>query len=217
MVSERNGLTTQIGSDVRGKAGWEAPHKSLISFVDEPVLIPQSIRIRDTHADVIVRLEDLLSRFQHPGHRGKPYSVQVLDSGDAGFEHLKSGIQRIEIRVNTPRRHAAGEPELEWIVRRPKLEGRETHMMVAIDQARHDHVVGRTKSLIGLILLRQRRVWTNGQDSAITLDHSTVLDHVGCGATMDFTDDVLTADQRQGHRVLLTQRSVLLPTGWPWT
>jgi hypothetical protein len=28
-------------------------------------------------------------------------------------------------------------------------------MMVAIDQARHDHVFGRTKSLIGLILLRR--------------------------------------------------------------
>ena len=66
MVSKRNGLTTQISGDVRGKARWEASHKSLISFVDEPVLIPQGIGIRDTHADVIIRLEDLLSRFQHP-------------------------------------------------------------------------------------------------------------------------------------------------------
>jgi hypothetical protein len=142
--------------------------------------------------------------------------VQVLDSGDAGFEHLESGVERIEIRVDTPRRHAAGEPEFEWIVGGPQLEGRQTHMMMAIDQARYDHVLGRTKSLVGLILLRQRRVWADGQNGAITLHHSAVLDHVGYGATADFTDDVLTADQRQGHRVLLTQRSVLLPTCWPW-
>jgi hypothetical protein len=131
--------------------------------------------------------------------------VQVLDGGDAGFEHLKSGIERIEIRIDTPRRHAAGEPEFERIVGRAELEGRQTHMMVAIDQARHDYVFGRTKRLVGLILLRQRHVWADGQDGAVALHHSTVLDHVGLGATADFTDDVLTADQRQGHRVLLTQ------------
>ena len=135
--------------------------------------------------------------------------MQVLDSGDARFEHLESRVERIEIRIDAARRHAAGEPELERIVGRPELEGCETHMMVAIDQARHDHMFGRTKGRVGLILLRQRRIWADGQDSAIALGHGAILDHVGLGAAADFTDDILAANKRQGHRVLLINWSVL--------
>src|SRR5262249_17396563 len=38
IISERNGLATQISGDVWSKARWQALHKSLISFVDQPIL-----------------------------------------------------------------------------------------------------------------------------------------------------------------------------------
>ena len=65
MLGERNGLGLQEGGDVRGEARWEAADKGLIGFIDESVLIPQGIGIGNTHANVVVRLEDLLSRGQH--------------------------------------------------------------------------------------------------------------------------------------------------------
>jgi hypothetical protein len=62
VILDGNGLGLKIGRELTGHGSREAPGKSLVGLVGEPVLVTERIRIGHTHADVVVGLENPLGR-----------------------------------------------------------------------------------------------------------------------------------------------------------
>ena len=125
--------------------------------------------------------------------------MQVLDGGDARLEHLEGRVERVEVRIDVPGGHAAREPELERMVRRAELQGREADVMMAVDEAGHHHVLDRAQHLVGAVAGVELGIRPHLHHHAIALEHGAVGDDAGLRPALDLDDDELATDQRRRH------------------
>jgi len=120
----------------------------------------------------------------------------MLDGGDARLEHLKRGVERVQVGIDVARDHAAREPELERMIGRAELERRQAHMVMRVDEARDDHVLGRAQDLVGTVTALEFGVGPDLDHDAVALEDGAVRDDPRVRAAVHLDHDVLAPDQR---------------------
>jgi hypothetical protein len=125
--------------------------------------------------------------------------VQVLDGRDPRLEHLEGGVERVEVRIDVPGRHTAREPQFERMIGRAELQGREADVVMAVDEAGHDHVLGRAQHLVGTVAGLELSVRPHFHHHAIALEHRAIGDDTSRRPALDPDDYVLATDQRRRH------------------
>jgi hypothetical protein len=66
LILERDRLPCQERGDAGREVRGQAPHELLVGLVREAVLIPEHVRVRGPHADVLIRLDDAVGHLAHP-------------------------------------------------------------------------------------------------------------------------------------------------------
>src|SRR5438477_515313 len=134
--------------------------------------------------------------------RGEPArqpAVQVLHGGDPGRDHLKGGIEGIEIKIDMPGDQPGDEPQLERHVGRTVLHRRQTDMMMTIDESRQYHLApGADHRDLGMPL-GQLGKRADLRDDAVALQYRAVIDLLPMMAISRLREDSTAADDAWRH------------------
>ena len=194
LIVQRDRLPRQERGDAGREVRRQAPHELLVRLVREAVLVAEHVGVGDSHADVLVRLDDAVGDFPHPRGRRAPPAVDVLHGGDAGLEHLEGGVERVQVRIDGPRAKPAREPQLERQVRRPELERGEPDVVVGVHEAREHDVIGRSQHLVRRVPLAEGLVRPDVADDAVLLEDRGVFQHLRAVSADRAGDDVAASD-----------------------
>ena len=103
----------EMALQCRLQFGRQARGEFLVVVIDEPVLVAECEGVGDAHADVLVGADHLAGAGLDRLQTARQPAVQMLHGGDPGGDHLKGGIERVEIEVDPPRHQPRHEPQLE--------------------------------------------------------------------------------------------------------
>ena len=197
LLVERLRVPRQMVAELGREVVRQAAQEILVRFVDQPVLVAQGIRIGRAHADVLVGVDDAPDDPFDVAEWQRQPTVEVLNRGHARGDHFERRVERVEVGIGPAARDAGGEPELQRVVARADLDRRQPDVVVAVDQPRDDHVVGRTDDLVGTVLRCERVVTADVDDYAVALKYRTVLDDRRLVPAGDAEDDVFSTYQRR--------------------
>ena len=116
--------------------GRQACDEILIRLINKAVLVTQREAIGNAHADIFISADDLTRALFHIGQFARRPAMLMLHGRDARPDHLKGGIERIEVGVHIARHHARDEPKLQRHIRGAQLQRRQPDMVMRIDEAR---------------------------------------------------------------------------------
>ena len=125
--------------------------------------------------------------------------MQMLHGGDAGPDHLKGGIKRIEVGVHIARHHARDEPKLQRHIGGAQLHRRQPDMVMRIDKARQHDLPPRPHHRDMRMLAAQIIIGADFGDDAIFLDQRAIGDFLPSGGREGFGDHGAAAHQGNGH------------------
>jgi len=140
VICERQLKAREMAFHCRLQLCRQARRELLVIFVDESVLVAQREGIRHAHADILVSADHLCGALLDRGQPARQPAVQVLHSGDPGCDHLKGGVERVEIEVDLPADQTRHKPQFQRHVRGAVLHGGQPDMVVAIDKPRQYHL-----------------------------------------------------------------------------
>src|SRR5580693_3376086 len=183
----------------RTHLGRQACRELLVILVDEPVLIAQREGIRHPHADVLVGPDQLASTGLDRSEPARKPAVQVLHGGDPGRDHLKGGIEGIEIKIDMPGHQPRYEPQLERHVGRTVLHRGQADMMMTVDEPRQYHLAPRAYHRDIGMPFQELGEGTCLGDDAVALQYRAVIDLLPITAISRFGDDGEAADDAGGH------------------
>ncbi len=116
--------------------------------------------------------------------------LQMLHRGDPRSDHLEGRIEGVEVGIDGASGDPRREPELERVIARTELDRRQADVVMAVDQARDDDIIGRADDLVGLVLLRYLVMGADVDDHAVALEDRAVLDDRRLVTVDDAADDV---------------------------
>src|SRR5204863_86788 len=111
-------VLTPLASSTLSAATPERSRKFDEQLWQMQVPVSHRKRIGDPHPDVFIGADRLVGPLVDIGELAGDPALQVLHRGDPGRDHLKGGIERVEIEVEVARHHAGDEPQLQRHVRR---------------------------------------------------------------------------------------------------
>jgi hypothetical protein len=199
VIGKRHLKAREVPLHCRTQLGRQACRELLVILVDEPVLIAQGEGIGHPHANVFVGTDHLTGPRLHRGEPAWEPAVQVLDGGDPGGDHLKSGIEGVEIKIDMPGHQPGHEPQLQRHVRRTVLQRGQADMMVTVDEPRQHHLAPRADHRGVGMLCRELGEGADLRDDAVALQYSAVIDLLPMTAISRFGDHGEAADDAGRH------------------
>jgi hypothetical protein len=116
--------------------------------------------------------------------------MHVLHGGDSRLDHLKSGVERVEVEIDGARRHAADDPHFQLTVGRAELEGSQPDMVMGIHEPRQNDTIGIADDLVWGIFPCKLAKLADVHDGALRLEHSPIFYDEGLWLVARMTDDV---------------------------
>jgi hypothetical protein len=139
LLGEGQGEAFQVGGGRGAQRGGQGCDEFLVGGVDHPVLVAQGEGVARPHPDLGIGAEDRLGPRQNGLGIARRAAVEMLHGGDARGDHLEGRIERVEPRVDVAHRQPLGEPQLQRLVPRAELEGRQADMVVGVDETGDRH------------------------------------------------------------------------------
>ncbi len=183
----------------RPQRGRQARGEFLVVLIDEPVLIAQCEGIGDAHADVIVGADHLARTGFDRGQIAREPAVQMLHCGDARGDHLKGGVERVEIEIDPPHHQPGHEPQLERHVGRSELHRGQPDMVMGVDKARQHHLMPGAEDRELRMFRDQLGSGADLGDDPVALQHGTLFDLLPMTAVGGPGEDGAGADDAGGH------------------
>ena len=197
VIGQRDGLGGQVLAELRPQRGRQPAAEVLVGLVDQAVLVAERVGVGHAHADVVVGPEDALGDRGDPrGGRAAP-AVEMLHRGDAGGQHVERGVERVEVGIDVAAGQTTREPQLERQVGRAELERGQPDVMMAVDEAGQDDVIGRAEGRGTGVAAGQLGGRPHLDDDPVALEERAVLDHRGT-ALLDPGDHVPPAHEGRG-------------------
>ena len=141
---------------------------------DHGVLVLQIRGIGEPHPRVLVRANHFIRRHLVYGRRAPAGRVHYLHRCRTRLQHVDGPVQVLQVRVQLTRAYAANAGNLQRSMGNSQLDGRKSHVVVVVDQAGNDHVVGRTYPLRKRMILLQRLEVPNLDDASAFLIYRAI-------------------------------------------
>jgi len=195
----------------RLQLGRQARGEFLVVPIDEPVLVAECERIRDTHADVFIGTDHLAGAGFDRFEAARQPAVQMLHGGDSRGDHLEGRIECVEIEIDPPHHQPGDEPQLERHVRRAELHRGQADMVVGVDKPRQHHLMPAAEDGDARVLRDQLIGGADLGDDPVMLQHRAVFDLMPIPAIGGLGNNGAGADDAGRHGLSPGYRSAGQP------